>query len=39
MREGDLPHQLVEGFLGLEADGLYVLEVIENSLRQPRLRR
>ena len=32
MREGDFPHQLIEGFLRLEATGLDVGEVIENIL-------
>ena len=32
MREGDFPHQLIEGFLRLEATGLDVGKVIENIL-------
>lgn len=32
MREGDFPHQLVEGILRLEATGLDVAKVIENIL-------
>ena len=34
MREGDLPHQLLERFLRLEAEGLDVVQVVEEVLAE-----